>query len=63
MTTHLDYPEMYLAFEMQRVKLVDSEDFRAEMLEYTNNCDADSLREAGEHVRQSEEIAAFYLSR
>ena len=62
MTTHHDYPELYNAFEMHRAKLATSEAFQSETLDHTNNCDADSLRDAGEYLRESTEIEEFYLT-
>ena len=59
---HLQATEFLLAFETQTSKMINSGQFQAETLDYTNNCDAESLREAGVFVRQSAEIEAFYLS-
>jgi len=62
MTAHNNYPEMLLAFEVQRSQLGASEEFQSETREYMSNCDAESLAEAGEYIRQNEQVIARYLS-
>jgi hypothetical protein len=59
---HLQATEFLLAFETQASKMIHSGQFQIETLDYTNNCDAESLREARVYVQQSAEIEAFYLS-
>ena len=61
MTPAKDDAALYLAFEARRAQLVESEGFRSETLEYMSNCDANSFDEAGEYIRQNEDIARYYL--
>ena len=53
-----DYDDegLALAYEMVRVKIYESEGFKSEALEYTKNCDAESLLDADRYVRESQDI-------
>lgn len=59
---HLQAIDFYVAFEAQTAELIESGQFQSETLDYTSNCDAESLRDAGIYMQQSAEIEAFYLS-
>jgi hypothetical protein len=59
---HLQATEFLVVFDAQTSDMINSGQFQHETLDYTNNCDAVSLREASVYLQQSAEIEAFYLS-
>ena len=46
LTDHYPDDRLYLAFEMLRVKMYESDEFKSETFDYTNNCNAESLSDA-----------------